>query len=149
MATRDSNGNRDQHTGIGATGQTPNHDAGSSKIAMTRRNLLIRATQVGAVLSILPGAIVGLGKEQADAAVTPLYTCLPGSVRDLSFHCYVSCVGPCSDSFSGCNSDPYQTQSPYTIECINGYGTGTPARAVAVCDPNHPHSEGYGCCVYC
>jgi hypothetical protein len=114
------------------------------KSALTRRRLLTTGAKIGAVLSVLPGAVAGLGARAAEAAS---YSCLPGSVRDLSYHCYVSCVGPCSAYYSGCNSQPGQNQN--TIVCVSGFGTGTPARAVAVCNTSHPHSTGYGCCVYC
>lgn len=94
------------------------------------------------MLSVVPGAIVGLGTTPAEAAV-PCFT----PPQSLDYHCYISCIGTCSDTYSACNSDPYQSSN--TIVCVNGGFSGTPAQAVAKCDTSHPHSIGYGCCVYC
>ncbi len=105
--------------------------------------MLGTAVKLGAAVAVVPAAIVGLGSARAEATID----CINGQVVDLDYHCYVSCVGICSDEYSACNSDPYQSSN--TIACRNGFYTGTPARAVAKCYTNHPHSMGYGCCVYC
>ena len=113
--------------------------------SVTRRFMLTTGAKVGAALAVVPAAMVGLGATSAEAAVPCINR---NHVVNLDGKCYVSCVGKCSDSYSGCNSDP-GGHIGNTIACRNGGGTGTPAKAVAKCNTSHPSSLGYGCCVYC
>ncbi len=114
-----------------------------SRSSYTRRRFITTAMKVGAVVSAVPAAMVGLSDRTAEAAVP----CV-NAPQSLDGICYVSCIGQCSPYFSSCNTDPGRyTQD--TCNCANGGGTGTPAQAVGVCNSTATGTFGYCCCVYC
>lgn len=113
------------------------------RLQLTRRKMLAYAAKIGVATTAIPAALVGLDVTPAPASPKSLDCVTRTKMND---ECYQSCIGQCSDAYSGCNSSSrYQ---PYnTCTCENGAGTGTPVKAAASCIAST--GTGYCCCIYC